>query len=141
MKKNKRIVIAVILTFLMIFGVMGCGKKENKDPLGFHVDFNSSYRNDVTGNWRLATIVEKINIEEYAVDYYNNYFEEDNEIHIIINFYLNTTTRILVMGNLLDVAIMERVDKEELDANLACSGMLLSEYHVNIDTGEIEKIQ
>lgn len=45
------------------------------------------------------------------------------------------------MGNLLDVAIMEYVDKEEHDAALACSGMLLAEYHVNIESGEIEKIQ
>ena len=73
--------------------------------------------------------------------YYNNYFKADNEIHIIVNFTLNTTTRISVMGNLLDVAIMEYVDKEEHDAALACSGMLLAEYHVNIKNGEIEKIQ
>lgn len=113
----------------------------NEDPLGFNVMFSDTYRNDVTGNWRLARIAEDINIEEYAVDYYNNYFESDSEIHIIINFTLNTTTRITVMGNLLDVSIMEYVDKEEHDAKLACSGMLLKEYHVNIDTGEIEEIQ
>ena len=45
------------------------------------------------------------------------------------------------MGNLLNVTTMEYVDKEEHDAKLACSGTLLSEYHVNIDNGEIEKIQ
>lgn len=114
---------------------------EKEDPLGFNVLFDETYRNDVTGNWRLARIAENINIEEYAVDYYNNYFKADNEIHIIVNFTLNTTTRISVMGNLLDVAIMEYVDKEEHDAALACSGMLLAEYHVNIESGEIEKIQ
>lgn len=114
---------------------------ENEDPLGFNVMFSESYLNDVTGNWRLSRIAENINIEEYALDYYNNYFKEDNEVHIVINFTLNTTTRITVIGNLLDVSIMEYVDKEEHDAKLACSGMLLNEYHVNIDTGEIEKIQ
>ena len=112
-----------------------------EDSLGFDVMFSNTYRNDVTGNWRLARIAENINIEEYALDYYNNYFKADNEIHIIVNFTLNTTTRISVMGNLLDVAIMEYVDKEEHDAALACSGMLLAEYHVNIESGEIEKIQ
>lgn len=116
-------------------------KPVNEDPLGFNVIFSNTYRNDVTGNWRLAKIAENINIEEYAVDYYNNYFKSDNEVHIIINFTLNTTSCITVMGNLLDVSVMEYVDKEEHDAKLACSGMLLSEYHVNIDTGEIKKIQ
>lgn len=116
-------------------------QESESDPLGFNVMFSKTYRNDITGNWRLARIAEDINIEEYAVDYYNNYFESDNEVHIIINFSLNTTTNITVMGNLLDVTIMEYVDKEEHDASLACSGALLKEYHVNIDTGEIEEIQ
>lgn len=116
-------------------------QESESDPLGFNVMFSKTYRNDTTGNWRLARIAENINIEEYAVDYYNNYFESDSEIHIIINFTLNTTTRITVMGNLLDVSIMDYVDKEEHDAALACSGTLLKEYHVNIDTGEIEEIQ
>lgn len=114
---------------------------DSEDPLGFNVVFSSTYRNDTTGNWRLARIAENINIEEYALDYYNNYFKADNEVHIIVNFTLNTTTRITVMGNLLDVSILEYVDKEEHDAKIACSGMLLSEYHVNIETGEIEQIQ
>ncbi len=116
-------------------------QESESDPLGFNVMFSKTYRNDTTGNWRLARIAENINIEEYAVDYYNNYFESDSEIHIIINFTLNTTTRITVMGNHLDVSIMDYVDKEEHDAALACSGTLLKEYHVNIDTGEIEEIQ
>lgn len=64
-----------------------------------------------------------------------------NEYHIIINFTLNTTSNITVIGNLLDVTTYDYVDQEEHDAKLACSGTLLSEYHVNIDTGEIEKIQ
>lgn len=114
---------------------------ESNDPLGFNVMFSKTYRNDATGNWRLARIAENIDIEEYAVDYYNNYFESDSEVHIIINFTLNTTTRITVMGNVLDVCIMDYVDKEEHDASLACTGTLLKEYHVSIDTGEITEIQ
>ena len=41
----------------------------------------------------------------------------------------------------LDVSVYEYVDKEEHDAKLLFSGMLLKEYHVNKDTGEIEEIQ
>lgn len=111
------------------------------NTIDFDVTFSDTYRNDVTGNWRLARIAEDINIEEYAVDYYKSYFKSDSEIHIIINFTLNTTSCVTVMGNLLDVTTTDYVDKEEHDAKVACSGTLLSEYHVNIDTGEIEKIQ
>lgn len=116
-------------------------EEPEEDPLGFNVMFSATYRNDTTGNWRLARIAEDIDIENYAVDYYNNYFTSDDEIHIIINFTRNTTTRINKLGNLLDVTIMEYVDGEEHDAKIACSGDLLAEYQVDIDSGEIEKIQ
>lgn len=111
------------------------------NAIDFDVTFSDTYRNDVTGNWRLARIAEDINIEEYAVDYYKSYFKSDSEVHIIINFTLNTTTCITVMGDLLDVTTTDYVDKEEHDAKLACSGTLLNEYFVNMGTGEIEKIQ
>lgn len=45
------------------------------------------------------------------------------------------------MGNLLAASAYEYVDKEEHDAKFLFSGMLLKEYHVNIDNGEIEEIQ
>lgn len=114
---------------------------EEKNPLGFNVLFSDTYRNDVTGNWCLARIAQDIDIEKYALDYYKNYFESDSEIHIIINFTRNTTTRIIVMGNILDVTTMDYVDGEEHDAKIACSGTVLSEYFVYTDSEKIEQIQ
>lgn len=101
---------------------------------------HSKVRNDVTGNWRVSAIAENIDIKDYALDYYKKYFESDNEIHAIINFNYKTTTKISVMGNLLDVTIFEYVNKEEHDAKLLFSGEMLKEYHINMDTGEIEEI-
>ena len=110
----------------------------SKDDISFVV---SNVRNDVTGNWRIATIAENIEMQDYALDYYKEYFKSDDEIHAIVNFNYKITTKISVMGNLLDVSVYEYVDKEEHDAKLLFSGMLLKEYHVNKDTGEIEEIQ
>ena len=45
------------------------------------------------------------------------------------------------MGDTLDVSIHEYTKGEEHDANKALGGMLLNEYHVNIKTGKITKIQ
>lgn len=98
-------------------------------------------RNDVTGNWRITTIAESIETQNYALDYYNKYFEGDEEIHAIVNFTYNTTSKISVMGNLLDVTIYEYVDKEEHDAKLLFSGMVLDEYFIDIDSGEILNAQ
>ena len=101
----------------------------------------SKVRNDSTGNWKVSTIAESIDIQDYALDYYKKYFESDKEIHAIVNFNYNTTTKISVAGNLLDVTIHEYVDKEEHDAKLLFSGMVLKEYHVNMETGAVEEIQ
>lgn len=42
---------------------------------------------------------------------------------------------------MLDVTIYEYVDKEEHDAKKLFSGMLLTEYFVYIDNGDIEEVQ
>lgn len=101
----------------------------------------SKVRNDVTGNWRISTIAESIDIQEYVVSYYYKYFTSDTEIHAIVNFTYNTTTKISVMGNSLDVCIYDYVDGEEHDAKLLFGGTLLKEYLVDIDNGNIEEIQ
>lgn len=116
-------------------------KQDEKDPLGFNVMFSKTYKNDTTGNWRLARIAEKMSAEKYALDYYNNYFKSDDEIHVIINFTLNTTTRIAITGDFLDVSTTEYVEKEEHDAAIACSGLLLSKYRIGINNGKIEEIE
>ncbi|MCM1124627.1 MAG: hypothetical protein NC416_18785 [Eubacterium sp.] len=101
----------------------------------------SEVRNDVTGKWRKSLIAENVEPEDYALDYYKQYFKSDDEIHAIVNFNYNTTTKLLVVDNLLVVTVYEYVDKEELDANLLFSGMVLDEYFIDIDSGEIINAQ
>lgn len=112
--------------------------KLETEGISFHV---SNVRNDVTGNWRVALIAENIHMQDYAVDYYKEYFKDDKEIHAIVNFTYNTTSKLTVVGDSIDVTVYEYVDKEEHDAKKLFSGMLLKEYFVNIKTGEIEEIQ
>ena len=101
----------------------------------------TTVRNDVTGNYRLITVADNFNIEEYAADYYNRYFESDKEVHAIVNFTLNTTTSITVLGDDLNVCIHEYVKKEEHDAKILFGGTVLAEYFVNKNDGTVEKIQ
>ena len=101
----------------------------------------STVRNDVTGNWRLTKIVTTENIIDYALSYYKNNFKDDKEIHAIVNFTLNTTTKISKMtDNMLSVTIHEYVDKEEHDAKKLFGGMALEEYFIYIDNGDVEKL-
>lgn len=107
------------------------------DGISFRAD---KVRNDTTGNWRISLIAENIDMSEYALDYYKQYFTDDSEIHFIVNFNYNTTTKIMVMGSDLDVTVQEYVAKEEHDANTLGSGTVLAEYLVDKETGEVEKI-
>lgn len=101
----------------------------------------SDVRNDKTGNWRISLIAENIEMQNCALDYYKHYFKDDKEIHAIVNFNYNTTTKISVVGNKLDVSVFEYVKKEEHDANLLFSGQLLKEYLVDKETGAVEKVK
>ena len=107
------------------------------DGISFRAD---KVRNDTTGNWRISLIAENIDMSEYALDYYKQYFTNDSEIHFIVNFNYNTTTKIMVMGGDLDVTVQEYVAKEEHNAKMLGSGTVLAEYFVNKETGEVEKI-
>lgn len=117
------------------------GENQDKDTSEETISFSvSDVRNDVTGNWRIAKIAENIDMKDHALDYYKKYFKSDSEIHAIVNFNDGTTTRISVMGNLLNVCVHEYVSKEEHDAKLLFSGKTIGEYLVNKDNGEIQKV-
>ena len=120
-------------------GMYGISDKNIKD-VDAHFSVSNAF-NDVTGRWRVSAIAEPILIEEYALSYYENYFSDDNEVHFIVNFTYNTSTTITCLGSILDVTIHEYVDKEEHDAKKMSSGMVLSEYYIYLDNGDIEQIQ
>lgn len=101
----------------------------------------SPMRNDATGNWKLARIATSETIEEYAISYYNEYFEKkaSNETHWIVNFTNHTTTSINYQSGLLFVNTYEYVDGEEHDAHDIGAGMPLTSFIIYTDNGDIEK--
>ena len=116
--------------------------EETKIPMPDNVDITlaKTVNDDVTGKWRLSRVATSVFVTDYAVAYYENYFESDDEIHIIINFSTNTTSIVRKVANLLDITVHEHVDKEECSAKTLGSGMVYGEYHVHLDTGEVEKL-
>lgn len=78
--------------------------------------------------------------EEYALEYYKELFASDDEIHGIVNFALNTTSRITVLDSkTLDVSILEYVDGEEHDAKELFGGTVLGKFFVDIETGDVKE--
>lgn len=115
--------------------------KSDKSVDGLITIKATSVRNDKTGNWRYSAFSESgLDISEYALSYYNEYFESDNEIHAVVNFADKTTTRISYTSEMLFVTVLEYVDGEEHDAALLFSGDVIGDYIVYTDNGDIEAL-
>lgn len=107
------------------------------DALDLDVVFSSTFRNDVTGNWRKALVSTGAEIQDYAVAYYREYFNDSEEVHVVYNFGLNTVNSMTIHGNILSINITDYVDGEEHDAKLACGGTFLGSYQIDVETGEV----
>lgn len=120
--------------------IIGVSDKDVFD-IGGPVTFKGdNVRNDITGNWRISTIAENINIADYALSYYKKLFSGKSEVHIIVNFKYYTTTSITYSGGLLFVDTYDYVKGEEHDAKTLCSGTHLSKVIIYTDNGDIEKV-
>ena len=99
-------------------------------------------RNDKTGKWKIIKVATDKNILEYTKSYYNSNFNSDNEIHAIVNFTTNTTTKISkVSSNILSVTIHQYIDNEEHNADILFGGKVINEYNIYLDNGDIQKIR
>ena len=116
-------------------------KNELKDK--YDVDEPSPFvTGDATGKWRIVKVTSPVPASDYAVEYAKAYMSDDpSEVHFIVNFTLNTTTQLGVLLDKLSVKTMEYVDKEEHDAKVIGSGMLLTEQHFDLTTGEEIKVE
>jgi hypothetical protein len=101
----------------------------------------NTVRNDVTGKWKCLVIAENnIDITEYALSCYENYFDSDETILAVVNLTTKTTASISKPAGFLDVSLYEYTDGEEQDAKAMFSGTPLGEYFVYTDNGDIEKV-
>lgn len=109
--------------------------KDNED-----LTFYSTVPNDVTEQMRMGVYYSGSSPENIAYDYYRAFFENDSELHALINLENKTSACLTVSGDKIDVMIYEYVDNEETDAELMFSGMVYAEYQIDKNTGEIEQI-
>lgn len=105
-----------------------------------NVIFQDYVLKDITDRWRLCEVVSSEQVVNHAVTYYRAYFEDDKEVHAVINYGLKTTTKLTVNGVYIIAQVYEHVDNEELDAKDLFSGLFYNSYIINKVTGEIELI-
>lgn len=117
--------------------IVGISDKNINDT---NLHFRGKVINDKTDNWRYAVISENINIIEYALSYYKEYYE-DGQTHGIINYSQNVTASLNVYNDIIYLSLLEHIEYEEFDAVELFSGDLLAEYMIYTDNGDIKKIQ
>lgn len=112
------------------------GTEDVPEIEGVVIDYRGGFNDDVTGNWRLSTVVTSKSIKDYAFDYYKAYFNNDNEIHWIINYADNTTSRINCMDGYLFVSTYSHVDGEENSAKEIGGGSFISDCTLSAKDGK-----
>lgn len=102
-------------------------------------DYCGNVKNDKTGKWRLSKVNSALDVTEYALYYYKNYFKSDDEIHAIINYSNDTTIRIRTISalGLLDVTTLTHIQGEENNADILFGGDVINSYMINIKSGEL----
>lgn len=88
----------------------------------------------------MASVATDHRIEDYVIDYANEFFKSDDEIHFVYNFTLKTENVVRKNGNELTVTVNDYVEDEEHDAKLAGTGQQLDYFIINMDTGEITRL-
>jgi len=107
--------------------------KDNLRSKGIGIEFKGEMKDDTTGKLRLALTATKVDVIEYAVDYYKAYFESDDEIHAIVNKNSGTTTCISKSGDTLSVKVHKYVEGEEEDTLKLFSGTVMKEETIGLD--------
>ena len=131
----KRVLLLLLVACLALTACGGSDPKKDAKAAFIKAMDCGSYsvskaRNDVTGNWRVGVLASKEQVADHAAEYYAAYFKDDKEIHCVVNFTFNTTTKIAVAGDSLAVTVYDYVKGEEHDAKLMFSGTQLSQRTV-----------
>ena len=130
----KKLLIAGLMICLLLTACGSSPKQAAQDELKSNISLTwltSSVKNDSTGKWRIAECLTDQQPCEWAKQYYEAFFESDDEIHAVINFTLNTTNRITVAGDQINIDIMDYVQGEEHDADLLFSGNFIETQTVS----------
>lgn len=119
---------------------IGTADESMKFTESIYFTYKSSVPNDVTGKWRLSTTSTSFDIASYALNYYKTYFKSDDEIHAVINKSNGTTSSLSVVAGQLNVTVHRYIDEEENDAKILFSGDVISQYYIDMNTGEVSKV-
>lgn len=137
----KKIIIIGVIVFAML-SFAACGSNGyTVAGIDGSVAPGTFARNAQDGT-KVATIAQNnLDPKDFAFDYYTTCFEDGDVAHYVENLTTNTSTEIRNINGQVFVTVREYIDGEEHDGEFAGSGMLLSEYQMNPETGALDKLQ
>ncbi len=148
--KSKKM-FCIMLSFLVcILVTVGCHAQDavsDKDALRkevkekYNLIYMGNARDDVTGNWRVSLYSGEDQFQDFALEYYNAFFESDKEIHAVVNFAVKVTYKITYTLGELYVTAYDYVDGEEHSAKKLFSGTPLQQFVINPKTGEVQTLE
>lgn len=124
-------------TNMLALRKIGTSDGNNKLIDSIYFSFQDSVPNDKTGNWRLATTSTSYDLKKYALNYYKSYFQNDKEIHAIVNKSQNITASLSILSDQLYIVVHKYIDGEENDAAILFSGDVIKEFAIDIHSGDI----
>lgn len=112
-----------------------------KSSADTEIQFHKDMAYDTTGLYRYSIINTPEAIQDHAVEYYNAYFSNDDEIHFVLNYDNNTVTQIDKTGSQLFL-VTRTFDAWEQGFNIKefAEGEELACYVVDIDTNEVLRL-
>ena len=103
--------------------------------------YGGGLSDDATGKWRVSGYSSSDQFQDFALDYFNAFFENTDEIHAVINFSAKVTYRIAYLAGNLEITAFDYVSGEEKSAKLLFSGEVLGEFYVDCNTGTVTRIK
>lgn len=117
----------------------------NKDIKDLDIKFYKNVPHDEQETWAdkysMATMNADVDFSEYALSYYNEYYQNYGDLHFVINFNRKTVDTIIVYDSIhIFASTHEYLPVKEINARNIDGGKLLDEYWIHLDNGDIEKI-
>lgn len=137
----KRTIVTMLLVVML--ALCSCGSSSGYEVPGIDGSLSPhTFVRNGSDDTKVVLIAQAgLDPTSFAYDYYKTCFEPGDVAHYVYNMSTKVCTEIRNIGGVWFVTVREYVDGEEHDQKEAGAGMLLSEYMMDPETGNLDQTQ